>query len=93
MAIVRRSSSDALTEARRPARAYVLRKLMELQAGTHAQKLIPLTEIMNPDIPPSDLRSALRGLHRMGLIKAGGAGYRVTQKGRHICRVLHPPYT
>ena len=83
--------SDALTEARKPLRAYVLRRLVELQAGTGSAKLIPLTEIINPQFPTSDLRGALRGLYRVGLIKAGSSGYRVTQKGQHICKVLYPP--
>ena len=89
MAIV--PGSDVLTEARKPLRAYVLRKLIELQTGTHPDKLIPLTEIVNPEFPTSALRAALRGLHRVGLIKAGMGGYRVTRNGQHICRVLYPP--
>ena len=88
MAIVPRS--DVLTEARKPLRAYVLRKLLELQAGTHHTHLIPLTEIVNPEFPTSALRAALRGLYRVGLIKAGPTGYRVTKDGLHICRVLYP---
>jgi hypothetical protein len=84
--------SEAMTEARRPLRGYVLRKLIELQAGSHPHKLIPLTEIVTPEFSTSDLRSALRGLYRVGLIKAGGGGYRVTQQGQHICRVLHRPF-
>ncbi len=84
-------SSDALIEARKPLRAYVLRKLIEVQAGTHPDKLIPLTEIINPEFSISALRGALRGLFRVGLIKAAGGGYRATQMGQHIHRVLHPP--
>ena len=86
------ASSEALIEARRPHRAYVLRKLIERQTGTHPNKLIPITEILNTDFPASAVRTALRGLYRAGLIKAGSTGYRVTQKGKHICRVLDPPY-
>jgi len=40
------ASSEALIEARRPHRAYVLRKLIERQTGTHPNKLIPITEII-----------------------------------------------
>lgn len=85
-------SSDALTEARKPLRAYVLRRLIELQTGTPHGKPIPLTEIMNnSEFANYKLRSALRGLYRVGLIKSGGGGYRATQMGEHIYRVLHRP--
>ena len=84
-------ASDALIEARKPLRAYVLRKLIELQAGTHPSKVIPLAAIMNPEFPTYSLRVALRGLYRVGLITASGGGYRATQMGHHIHRVLHPP--
>jgi hypothetical protein len=58
------ASSEALIEARRPHRAYVLRKLIERQAGTHPNKLIPITEIiLNTEFSASAVRTALRGLY------------------------------
>ena len=86
-------ASDALTEARKPLRAYVLRRLLELQTGTPHGKPIPLTEIMNnSEFANYKLRMALRDLYRVGLIKSGGGGYRATQMGQHIYSLLHPPY-
>ena len=85
-------SADALTEARKPLRIYVLRKLIELQVGTRSEKLIPFTEIMShSEFSKHEVRAALRGLYSVGLIKSGGGGYRATQMGEHIYRVLHPP--
>ena len=86
-------SSAALIEARKPLRAYVLRRLIELQTGTPHGKPIPLTEIINnSEFANYKLRMALRDLYRVGLIKSGGGGYRATQMGQHIYRLLHPPY-
>jgi hypothetical protein len=83
--------SNALTEARKPLRAYVLRRLIELQIETPHGKPIPLMEIINnSEFANHKLRSALRGLYSVGLIKSSGGGYRVTQMGEHIYRVLHP---
>ena len=81
-------ASEAATEARKALRLYVLRKLIELQSGTHPEKLIPLTEIMTPEFPATALRAALRGLYRVRLIKGGAGGYRATRLGEHICNSL-----
>jgi hypothetical protein len=80
--------SSAVTEAARASRVYALGRLIEFQAGTGSEKLVPLSAISDGELSIRELRSALGSLYREGLIRAGGGGYRVTQKGQRIYRVL-----
>jgi hypothetical protein len=72
---------DASREARRPYRLFLLRTLSGLEEQSSA-KFFPLSRIMTGEIHDSDIRNALRGLYRAGMVVTGPGGYALTDIGR-----------
>jgi hypothetical protein len=73
--------TGAFREARRPYRLFLLRALSALEEQSSA-KFFPLSLVMTGEIHGSDIRNALRGLYRAGMIRTGPGGYALTELGR-----------
>jgi RIO-like serine/threonine protein kinase len=88
-AIKKTEFANALSEARRPYRLMLLRLLAELEPESRAARYFPLPTIVGETaLHAEDVRNALRGLYKAGLIDGIGCTYRLTQIGRAALRRL-----
>ena len=79
--------ASASLEVRKPYRRFVLMALSELEAK-NSGRLFPLSLIMSAEVRDGDVRNALRGLYKAGLVRGHSGNYGLTPTGRAVLRSL-----